>query len=123
MLLHKLPLFRQDVFSIRLDSATCFLEPLHRFVVEVLNPGLKAQQSFLGQLPQVELRNYYDYEVKEVELLRVERENTGPYGEFNFWKCRMVHMNSLVLGLKRPDIQTLISALKNSRSHVYTDYQ
>lgn len=55
-------------------------------------------------------------EVKEIELLRVEREQNGPHGEFDFWKCRMTRMNSLVAEVQRPDIQSVIFALQHARS-------
>ncbi|KAF5402393.1 hypothetical protein PHET_04094 [Paragonimus heterotremus] len=57
-----------------------------------------------------------DEEAKEVELLRVEREQNGPHGEFDFWKCRMTRMNSLVSELRRVDIQNVILALQSVRS-------
>ncbi|KAA0188692.1 Dynein heavy chain [Fasciolopsis buskii] len=55
-------------------------------------------------------------EVNEVELLRVEREHNGPHGEFDFWKCRMTRMNSLVSELRRQDIQNVIAALQSAKS-------
>ncbi|KER25686.1 hypothetical protein T265_14170, partial [Opisthorchis viverrini] len=57
-----------------------------------------------------------DEEVKEVELLRVEREQNGPHGEFDFWKGRMTRMNSLVSELRRTDIQNVIVALQSVHS-------
>ncbi|KAF6770113.1 hypothetical protein AHF37_11335 [Paragonimus kellicotti] len=57
-----------------------------------------------------------DEEAKEIELLRVEREQNGPHGEFDFWKCRMTRMNSLVSELRRTDIQNVILALQSVRS-------
>ncbi|CAH8436226.1 unnamed protein product [Dicrocoelium dendriticum] len=59
-----------------------------------------------------------DEEVKEVELLRVEREQNGPHGEFDFWKCRMTRMNSLATELRRQDIQKVLSCLQSARSKV-----
>ncbi|CAH8868079.1 unnamed protein product [Trichobilharzia szidati] len=60
-------------------------------------------------------------EVKEVELLRVEREHNGPHGEFDFWKCRMTRMNSLVSQLRRTDISNVLAALKHARSKALDD--
>ncbi|KAA3679634.1 dynein heavy chain, axonemal [Paragonimus westermani] len=57
-----------------------------------------------------------DEEAKEVEMLRVEREQNGPHEEFDFWKCRMTRMNSLVRELRRTDIQNVILALQSVRS-------
>ncbi|BHF75291.1 Dynein heavy chain 5, axonemal [Sparganum proliferum] len=57
-------------------------------------------------------------EVKAVELIRVEREQTGPHGEFKFWKCQMTRMNSLVEELARPDIINVLAILSMVQSNV-----
>ncbi|TPP56023.1 Dynein heavy chain 5 axonemal [Fasciola gigantica] len=79
---------------------------------------LSRHPEFLNHLEESASRwmRQIDEEVKEVELLRVEREQNGPHGEFDFWKCRMTRMNSLVSELRRQDIQNVIVALRSARS-------
>lgn len=53
-----------------------------------------------------------------MELIHVEKNQTGPDGEFRFWKCQMTRMNSLVQELSRPDIKNVISVLEQAKSNI-----
>ncbi|EUB62286.1 Dynein heavy chain 5, axonemal [Echinococcus granulosus] len=73
--------------------------------------------SLLEENASAWMKKIYE-EAKAVELIHVEINQTGPDGEFRFWKCQMTRMNSLVQELSRPDIKNVISVLEQAKSTI-----